>query len=173
MGGAVRPVHCLELRIELLGVEDKVKKLTMIAIRPYTDEDLDNVVALWYGSWSHAFPTLIHPQPFDQWKSRFQTEYSKQSGAWVAAIQDRVAGFVVVSDRIIAQIFVEVEMQGNGVGAALLNHAKTLYPSGLRLTTLQQNKQACRFYEKHGFIAGAAGVNPVNGQPNIEYYWRP
>lgn len=145
----------------------------MIAIRPYIDADLDNVVALWYRSWSHAFPTLIHPQPFDQWRFRFQNEYSKQGITWVATIQDRVVGFVVVGDRVIAQIFVEVEKQGNGVGTALLNHAKTLSPSGLKLTTLQQNKQACRFYKKHGFIAGAAGVNPVNGQPNIEYYWKP
>ena len=145
----------------------------MIAIRPYTDADLDNVVTLWYRVWSHAFPTLIHPQPFEQWKSRFQDEYSQQGITWVATIQHQVVGFVVVSDRVIAQIFVEVEMQGSGVGTALLNHAKTLSPIGLRLTTLQQNKQACRFYEKHSFRAGVVGVNPVNRQPNIEYYWKP
>ncbi len=145
----------------------------MIAIRPYTDVDLDNVVTLWYRSWSNAFPTLIHPQPFDQWKSRFQNDYAKQGITWVATIQDRVVGFVVMSDCVIVQIFVEVEMQGSGVGTVLLNHAKTLFPSGLKLTTLEQNKQACRFYEKYGFIAGAAGVNPVNGQPNIEYSWKP
>ena len=145
----------------------------MFDLRPYTDTDIDNVVALWYRSWSYAFPTLIHPQPFDQWKSRFQNDYSKQDSTWVATTQERVVGFVVVRDHIIAQIFVEVEMQGSGVGTALLLHAKTVYPSGLRLTTLLQNEQARRFYEKHGFIAGAVGVNPVNGQPNIEYYWQP
>ncbi len=145
----------------------------MFAIRPYTDADLDNVVALWYWSWSHAFPTLTHPQLFEQWKSRFQNDYSKQGSVWVATTQNRVVGFVVVSDSVIAQIFVEVEMQGRGVGTTLLNHAKTLYPSGLTLTTLQQNEQACRFYEKHGFMAGVVGFNPVNGQPNIEYYWKP
>jgi ribosomal protein S18 acetylase RimI-like enzyme len=145
----------------------------MFTIRPYTHNDLDNVVTLWYRSWSDAFPTLIHPQPFDQWKSRFQNDYSKQGGIWVAVTQDRVVGFVVVRDRVISQMFVEVEMQGSGVGTELLNHAKKLYPSGLRLTTLQQNEQARRFYEKHGFGAGAVGVNPVNGQPNIEYYWKP
>lgn len=145
----------------------------MFDLRPYTDTDIDNVVALWYRSWSYAFPTLIHPQPFDQWKSRFQNDYSKQDSTWVATTQERVVGFVVVRDYIIAQIFVEVEMQGSGVGTALLLHAKTVYPSGLRLTTLLQNEQARRFYEKHGFIAGAVGVNPVNGQPNIEYYWQP
>jgi ribosomal protein S18 acetylase RimI-like enzyme len=145
----------------------------MFAIRLYTDADLDSVVALWYRSWGDAFPTLRHPQPFDQWKSRFQNDYSKQGGTWVVTTQDRVVGFIVVSDRVISQLFVEVKMQGRGVGTELLNHAKKMYPSGLRLTTLQQNEQACRFYEKHGFVAGTAGVNPVNGQPNIEYEWKP
>jgi hypothetical protein len=102
-----------------LGVENKAEEPAMIAVRPYTDADLDNVVALWYRSWSHAFPTLVHPQPFDQWRSRLQNDYSKQSGTWVATIQDRVVGFVVVSDRAITQMFVEVEMQGSGVGTAL------------------------------------------------------
>jgi ribosomal protein S18 acetylase RimI-like enzyme len=145
----------------------------MFAIRPYIDTDLDNVVALWYRSWSDAFSSLIHPQPFEQWKSRFQNDYSQQGNTWVATSQDRVVGFVVVNDHVISQIFVAVAMQGRGVGTALLNHAKNLYPNGLRLTTLQQNEPARRFYGKHGFVAGAVGVNPVNGQPNIEYYWKP
>jgi GNAT superfamily N-acetyltransferase len=145
----------------------------MFVIRQYTDEDLNEVVALWYQSWTQAFPNLKHPQPFEQWKFRFQNDYAKQDYVWVATIQDRIVGFVVVSDCVIAQIFVEVKMQGGGVGTALLNHAKTLCPMGLTLTTLQQNEQARRFYEKHGFVAGAIGVNSVNGQPNIEYYWKP
>jgi hypothetical protein len=43
----------------------------------------------------------------------------------------------------------------------------------LRLTTLQLNAQARQFYEKHGFVAGATGVNLINGQPDVEYYWSP
>lgn len=151
----------------------QVEDLSMFVIRPYTDTDLDNVVALWQRSWSATFPNLVHPQPFDQWKSRFQNDYSKQGCTWVATTQDRVIGFLVVSDRVISQIFVEVEIQGIGIGTELLNHAKFLYPSGLRLTTLQQNEKARYFYEKHGFVAGAVGVNPINGHPNIEYYWKP
>ena len=64
-------------------------------------------------------------------------------------------------------------MQRSGIGTELLNHAKSSYPSGLRLTTLQQNEKARYFYEKHGFVAGTVEVNPINGHPNIEYYWKP
>lgn len=143
----------------------------MVAIRHYADEDIDEVVALWYRSWTHAFPTLKHPQPYEQWKSRFQNEFAIISNVWVALIQDRIVGFVVVNNSEIAQIFVDVNTQRCGVGTVLLSQAKKVSPHGLKLTTLQQNLHARKFYEKLGFIPGVMGVNPINGQPNVEYHW--
>lgn len=145
----------------------------MFAIRCYNCEDLDKVVALWYRSWTHSFPNLNHPLPFEQWKSRFENEYAKNADVWVAASPGRIVGFIVVRDNVIAQIFVDVDIQRCGVGTALLNQAKKISPNGLRLTTLEQNFQGRRFYEKHGFVAGVTGINPINGQPNVEYCWNP
>lgn len=145
----------------------------MITIRHYAGDDLDEVVALLYRSWTHAFPNLKHPLPFESWKSRFQNDYEKHAEVWVAETQSQIVGFVIVTGNEIAQIFVDVDVQRNGVGAALINQAKQVSSSGLRLTTLQQNVQARKFYEKHGFIAGTTGVNPINKQPNIEYHWSP
>lgn len=145
----------------------------MVVIRPYIDDDLGEVVALWYRSWTHTFPNLKHPQPFEQWKFRFQRDYAKQARVWVALISGQIVGFIVVRDSEIAQLFVDIGVQRNGVGTILLNQAKRASSSGLTLTTLQQNVQARQFYEKHGFSTGATGVNPVNGQPNIEYHWNP
>jgi putative acetyltransferase len=93
----------------------------MLVIRQYVDEDLDGVIALWYRSWTHTFPNLKHPQPFEQWKSRFQNDYAKQEDVWVAATQAQIVGFVVVSDSVITQIFVDIDTQRSGVGTALLN----------------------------------------------------
>lgn len=145
----------------------------MFVIRPYVDVDLDEVAALWYRTWTHTFPHLKHPQPFEQWKSRFQTNYTNQTQVWVAEASGQIVGFVVVSHSDRAQIFVDINTQRNGVGTGLLNQAKRVSLGGLRLAMLQQNVQARQFYEKHGFVAGAIGVNPINGQPNIEYHWSP
>ena len=60
----------------------------MFVIRQYAERDLDNVVVLWYRSWTQAFPNLKHPQPFEPWESRFQNDYAKQNGVWVAAAQN-------------------------------------------------------------------------------------
>lgn len=147
----------------------------MFLIRRYVEHDLDAVVTLWYRSWINAFPNLKHPQPFEEWKLRFQNDLAKRGSIWVAEAQGRIAGFIVVIEakRILDQIFVDVNPQGMGIGTALLNKAKTICPSGLSLTTLRQNVQACKFYEKHDFVARRLGVNPINGQPNIEYIWNP
>ncbi|BAZ17780.1 GCN5-related N-acetyltransferase [Calothrix sp. NIES-4071] len=147
----------------------------MVTIRYYTENDLDTVVTLWYKSWSNMFPELKHPQPFEAWKFRFKNDLAINSTAWVAENQSRIVGFIVINQikGILEQIFVDVDVQGIGIGTALLNKAKRICPLGLSLTTLQQNLQARKFYEKHGFVAGKLGVNPVNGQTNIEYIWIP
>lgn len=145
----------------------------MAVIRRFADGDLDQVVEIWYCSWAHTFPNLQHPQPIEQWKLRFQAEYIHQAETWVAVRLDRIVGFVVVCDGAIAQLFVDTDFQRDGIGSALMNQAKRISPRSLKLTTLQQNQQARQFYEKHNFVAGASGINPRNGQPNIEYFWNP
>lgn len=87
-------------------------------------------------------------------------------------IQAQIVGFIVVCDSVIAQIFVDVDRQRAGIGTALLKQAQRMYPEGLSLTTLQRNESARQFYQKHEFAPGATGINPINGQPTIEYHWK-
>ncbi len=145
----------------------------MLVIRDYLDRDLNQVVELWYRSWAHEFPNLKHPQSFGEWKLRFQNDLAKRGNVLVAVIRHRIVGFVVAIEGKINQIFVDIDIQRNGTGTALIDRVKKIYPSGLRLTVLQQNTKARKFYEKHGFVAGKLGVNKINRQPNIEYIWYP
>lgn len=80
----------------------------MFLIRQYIDSDFDVVVTLWYHSWTKAFPNLKHPQSFEEWKFRFQNDYAKQKDIWIAQAQDRIVGFIAVSDNEINQIFVDI-----------------------------------------------------------------
>lgn len=147
----------------------------MISIRRYVETDLDVIVTLWYRTWTNTFPHLHHPQPFEQWKIRFQQDLAQRGSVWVAAAEEQIVGFIVVmeSENILDQIFVNPDVQRIGIGTVLLNWAKTICPKGLSLSTLQENYSARKFYEKHGFIAGCLSVNPINGQPNIKYTWNP
>jgi GNAT superfamily N-acetyltransferase len=146
-----------------------------LRIRRYEDGDLDAVVEIWHRAWTTALPGLRHPHSIEEWHRRFREEISQQEVVWVAEIDGRVAGFLAMFAYAgyVDQLYVEPEHQGRAIGTALLAEARELSPSGLTLHTLQANRAAHAFYERHGFVAGETGVNRVNGFLNVAYRWTP
>ena len=144
-------------------------------LRPYAPADLDDVVGLWYRTWHATFPELVHPQSQAQWRARFRDDIAAAASVWVAAVDGRIAGFFALDEGrgYLDQFFVDPAAQGHGVGGALMAKAKALCPLGLTLHTLERNRHARAFWERHGFRLVGAGVNPVNGQRNLEYRWMP
>ena len=61
-----------------------------------------------------------------------------------------VKGFILVEDGEIKKLFVEPVLQGNSIGAALLEFAVTQHGANT-LWALEKNVRAIRFYERHGF----------------------
>ena len=74
----------------------------------------------------------------------------------------------------IDQLYLLPKSTGLGIGTMLLNLAKDTLGSPLRLHTFQENIQARRFYERHGFciIALSDGSNNEERCPDILYEWR-
>ncbi|MBW4432175.1 MAG: GNAT family N-acetyltransferase [Pelatocladus maniniholoensis HA4357-MV3] len=140
----------------------------MVLIRPYCPEDLEEVVQLWWRTWHETFPKLTHPQSYTTWIVRFRDEIAVQGLVWVAELENKIIGFVVVMEqkRYLDQIFVDTRYQNQGIGSMLIEKAKEACPLELNLHTLQQNIQASAFYERHGFKASKLGINKINGQPN-------
>ena len=60
--------------------------------------------------------------------------------------------------------------QGQGLGKALLEHAKGQLPA-LRLQVYQQNRTACDFYRSQGFQVAAEGVDPHTGCAEWVMVW--
>jgi GNAT superfamily N-acetyltransferase len=146
-----------------------------VHIRPLQDHDIPHVVSLWYRTWHATFPALHHPDPMSTWEQRLRDDLARRGTIWVAEVAGHIVGFlvVIVPDNSLDQLFVDPTSHGQGIGTVLLHKAKELCPQGLSLHTLQQNVQARRFYERHGFVAGHSGVNSINGRPNVEYRWQP
>jgi GNAT superfamily N-acetyltransferase len=144
-------------------------------IRDLFNADLANAADIWFRSWHAAFPNLLHPMPYEAWLPRLRDDIFATYICRVAILNADVVGFVAVDveKASLEQIFVAPEHQSMGVGKMLVDDAKRLCPSGLILTTLQQNAKAATFYSRQGFERGAAGTNPVNGLPNVEFVWRP
>lgn len=101
---------------------------------------------------------------------------------WIAAQGAGVLGLVAVGrgeDEAevgtgeIGQLHVAPAHQGQGVGSALLEKARSLFPEGLRLFTHQRNEKARRFYEARGFEAIRFGTSPPpENEPDVRYEWR-
>lgn len=145
----------------------------MARVRRYDAEDLGTVVDIWRRSWSAAFPKRRHPLPAAKWRDRFRDEILIRNDVWVVEFEGHIAGFLAINTRsnYIDQLFVDPDFQARGVGSVLMEKAKELSPDRLRLDALQENAIAIRFYGKHGFVPGAKGVNPVNGQPSVTLTW--
>ena len=61
-----------------------------------------------------------------------------------------VKGFILVKDGEIKKLFVEPVLQGQGIGARLLEYAVE-HLSAKTLWALDKNTGAIRFYQRHGF----------------------
>lgn len=61
-----------------------------------------------------------------------------------------VKGFVQMDGRKVAKLFVEPVLQGQGIGAKLLEFAVSEKQAN-HLWALEKNVKAIRFYERHGF----------------------
>ncbi|MCA1040031.1 GNAT family N-acetyltransferase [Bacillus infantis] len=90
----------------------------------------------------------------------------------LALVEGKVAGIIAYNDIEISQLYIHTDYQGIGIGTALLSRAKEQSSGRLNLYTFEINKNAQRFYEKHGFtIIGRGTVNEEN-LPDILYEWK-
>jgi ribosomal protein S18 acetylase RimI-like enzyme len=92
----------------------------------------------------------------------------------VAAEAGLAVGLLALADGHVDQLYVDPAAQRRGVGTALIEHARSLFPSGLRLFTHQRNARARAFYEKLGFRVIRFGVSPPpESEPDVAYAWEP
>ena len=61
-----------------------------------------------------------------------------------------VKGFILVKDGEVRKLFVEPALQGQGIGAKLLEYTVE-HMGATTLWALEQNAGAIRFYQRHGF----------------------
>ena len=91
----------------------------------------------------------------------------------VATIEDRIVGFAATKNEWIEQLYLHPDWTARGIGARLLNHV-TAAMTHVKLFCFEANAGACRFYERHDFVADAFGDGSSNeeGLPDIHYVCR-
>jgi ribosomal protein S18 acetylase RimI-like enzyme len=81
-----------------------------------------------------AFPPNIHSA--EETRAFVREVVMATREAWLATVEDRPVGLLVLDGDAIDWLHVLPEAQGQGVGSALLDHAQTLRPDGLRTARL-------------------------------------
>lgn len=129
-----------------------------------TKEDAQGKGYVHYQSWIETYTDLI-PDHFlarHSLERTVQLAYEHPENTWIAIIDDTIVGFSCFMESRdedlsgageIAAIYVLKAYQHQGIGKKLLEVALSSLKSYqvISLWVLKENKQAIKFYEKHGF----------------------
>jgi ribosomal protein S18 acetylase RimI-like enzyme len=127
------------------------------SLRPARPDDAEAVARIWSDGWrdghlGHVPDELVAARTAESFASRA----AQRVGDTVVAVVDgAVAGFVMVVDDEVEQIYVAAHHRGSGVAALLLAEAERLVrESGHErawLAVAVGNERARRFYHRHGW----------------------
>jgi len=104
--------------------------------------DIDTVVELWYNTSIQAHNFISA----DYWKENKKA----MAETYLAIINDEIVGFVGMVDNFLAAIFVQSNMQGQGIGNNLLCYIKERRKI-IQLKVYKKNSNSIHFYKKQGF----------------------
>jgi putative acetyltransferase len=134
-------------------------------IRPYTNEDLGDVLDVWYRAsliahsfLSEAFLAIERRQIAERWLPMAETMVYETDG--------RVVGFLALIGNEVGAIFVDPDHQGRGIGRALMDGARDSRPF-LELNVFEANAIGRRFYDAYGFELVGRHMNETAGQPEL------
>jgi GNAT superfamily N-acetyltransferase len=137
-------------------------------------DDAAAAAAVWLRSRGASIPAIPAPVHNDEEIGSFFAEVVlPERETWVVDDDNgEVIAVLVLEPGWISQLYVDPRYTGRGLGARLLDVAKSAYPNGLDLWTFAANTRARRFYERHGFtaIASTDGDNE-EGAPDVRYHW--
>jgi ribosomal protein S18 acetylase RimI-like enzyme len=151
-----------------------------ILLRAATLRDADAVADVYLASRRAFLPfaPLVHSD--DSIRRHFASTVIPAGSVTVAVARGGdgpLVGMMAVSqsDGIgwIDHLYLLPSAVGRGIGTRLLEHAKSVLGSPIRLYTFQANHGARRFYERHGFRVVALGDGSHNEEqcPDVLYEW--
>jgi ribosomal protein S18 acetylase RimI-like enzyme len=131
---------------------------------------LDPLVRLWREAFEFGVG-VTDPHPLAEQRDYFLAEVLPGHRVTLALLPSGLAGFVAASAESVAQLHVRVGLHRQGIGSRLLDLAKARSAGNLWLYAFARNVRACRFYEKHGFVAVERGFEPTWQLDDVKYHW--
>lgn len=134
-------------------------------IRPYVEQDLDELVDVWYRASLIAHP-FLSPEFLDEERLRIADKWLPLAETVVAICDGRVVGFLSLVGNEVGGLFVDPDFQRRGIGRSLLDWAQQSRTC-LELGVFEANQNARRFYEAYGFEVVSRGVHEETGHMEL------
>jgi ribosomal protein S18 acetylase RimI-like enzyme len=143
-----------------------------ILIVDYSPEYGRELVGMWRDSFERAVG-VVDPHPLDEQLQYLEGKVVPENHVLLVLERETsaVIGFMASTPEKIAQLYLHVAYQHRGIGSMLVNIAKQRSSGRLRLFTFKVNKNAQRFYERHGFKVIGHGFEEGWQLEDIEYEW--
>ena len=136
-----------------------------IDIRKYREDDLNEVMRVWYEA-----SRVGHPFLSDEALRRDRLEiihkYIPIARQWVGEVDGSIVGFIAMVGNQVGGLFVDPRHHRTGIGTALIEHVRPMFPT-LTVTVFKENPNAIRFYEKSGFRLIEERVSEYHGIPEL------
>jgi GNAT superfamily N-acetyltransferase len=132
-------------------------------LRPATTDDVDALSELFHRGWHDAHPGhvpdgLTERRTLDAFRDRVATRITETDDTTVAELDGRLAGFVMIADDEVEQVYVDRPFRGSGLAATLLAEAEQQVAAAGHdetwLAVVVGNARARAFYERHGWVDG-------------------
>ena len=123
-------------------------------IRKAEIKDIERIAEIEVFNYRLQFYPIFKEDDFyfkDLTVSRRAAHYAKELETIWVYDDGVVKGFMQVQEREVKKLFVEPVLQGNGIGAELLEYAISQMNVHF-LWVLEKNKRAMAFYKRHGFV---------------------
>jgi len=129
-----------------------------LVIRRYAPADQEDLLAVW-DSASRGAHGFMPEQFFEEERWHIPNTYLPKAETWVAQADGRMVGFASLIGQEVGALFVAPDMQGRGVGHALLDQARALHGE-LCVEVFAENQAAYGFYLAYGFCNMPPTVPP-------------
>lgn len=143
----------------------------LFQIRPYYPRDLDAAASAVNRAIYMAYAYFGYPHPASVTRQRLLASLEEGEQFWVPEVNGAVVGLLSLQPNYIQKLFIAPEWQGHGIGSALIRKAKRLHSDYIELDCFQENRDACRLYERHGFRPTAWVTHDEPAIPQVFYRW--
>lgn len=131
-------------------------------IREYRNKDIERILDIWFSASLKAHD-FIEGSFWESQVNNMRNLYIPSADiVYVYEKKNHVVGFYAMHENTLAALFVAPEFQRQGIGKALMLHAKS-QKNNLELTVYKENESSCEFYLKQGFKVVSEQVDPHTG----------